>query len=118
MVPLARRMIKGSKSKTLITILGVGFIIMLILFLVGIFEGVKIGSTGYVVNSTADIWICQKNSTNLLRSSSFMSSSIGQKIYRLADIEKVAGILRVLVTAEINNQKLHYLTLDSFRVPL
>ena len=89
MVPIARRVLFAAKVKFLLTVLGVGTVLMLILFLVAIFEGVKEGSTGYIVNSPAEIWICQKNSTNLLRSSSFIYSSKCQEIEKLRNIKNV-----------------------------
>jgi putative ABC transport system permease protein len=74
------------------------------LFLIGVYEGVKNGSTKYVLTTPAEIWVCQKNSTNLLRSSSFMRSSIGTEIQRVKGVGKVAGILRIIATAQINKK--------------
>ena len=104
MVPIARRVLFAAKVKFLLTVLGVGTVLMLILFLVAIFEGVKEGSTGYIVNSPAEIWICQKNSTNLLRSSSFIYSSKCQEIEKLRNIKNVEGILRIIATAQIESK--------------
>jgi len=77
----------------------------LILFLFGIYNGVKKGATSYVQNNETDIWICQKNSTNLLRSSSFLSANIKKEIADIKGILKTSVVLRVLTTAEINSKK-------------
>ena len=82
---------------------------MLILFLNGIYEGVKTGVTGYVKNSPAEIWICQKNSTNLIRSSSFLSSTLQDSLYKFNDVKKAEGILRAMITCEINKKNISLL---------
>jgi len=104
MVPLAWRMISKEKVRFLITVSGVGCAVMLMLFLVGVYEGVKRDSTSYVVTTPADIWICQKNSTNLLRTSSFLFSSIEDEIRKVKGVNQVAGLLRFIATARINSQ--------------
>jgi putative ABC transport system permease protein len=104
MVQTAWRMMWKEKARLLITVSGVGFSVMLILFLIGIYEGVKNGATSYVLHSPAEIWVCEKNSTNLLRSSSFLQSSVEGKLGMVRGVEKIAGILRVLVTAEIHGK--------------
>jgi putative ABC transport system permease protein len=105
MVPVAWRLIWKDKSRFFITVGGIGFTVLLILFLFGVYEGVKIGATSYVANNNADIWICQKNSTNLLRSSSFLSTKLENDIKNVNGVSKTSPILRVLATAEINDKK-------------
>lgn len=61
MVPVVWRMIWKEKARFLITVVGIGFTLLLILFLLGIHEGAKNGATAYILNSPADIWICQNN---------------------------------------------------------
>lgn len=104
MLNLAARMLSKEKNKTILTILSVGVVLMLIMFLAGIYEGVRGGATGYVANSSADLWICQKNSTNLLRSSSFLSSGLIEDISRTNGVNKVEGILRIITTANIQDK--------------
>jgi putative ABC transport system permease protein len=74
------------------------------LFLFGIYEGVKQGVTSYVRNSPADIWVCQKNSTNLLRSSSFIPSAFEFELSAVKGVDGSTGILRVLATANISGK--------------
>jgi len=104
MVPVAWKMILKEKARFLITVGGVGCTVLLMLFLFGIYEGVKNGATSYVSNSSANIWICQKNSTNLLRSSSFLPSSIESELSQVSGVDTVTGILRVLATAKISGK--------------
>jgi len=104
MVQLAWKMIRREKARFLITVGGVGFTVMLMLFLFGIYEGVKQGATSYVLNSPADIWVCQKNSTNLLRTSSFMPSAFEIELSGVKGVDGSTGILRVLATANISGK--------------
>lgn len=104
MVPIARRILLKQKSKLIITVSGIGFSIMLMLFITGIHEGVKAGVTGYVANSPAQIWLCQKNSTNLLRSSSFLNESIIGDVKNIDGVKNVDRILRIITTAQIHDK--------------
>jgi len=98
------RMIWKEKARFFITIGGIGFTVLLILFLFGIYAGVKNGATSYVQNNETDIWICQKNSTNLLRSSSFLTERIKKEVLDIKGIMETSVVLRLLTTAEINNK--------------
>ena len=104
MVPIARRLLLKQKSKFIITVSGIGFSVMLMLFITGIHEGVKIGVTGYVSYSPALIWLCQKNSTNLLRSSSFLNESIIEEVVNVDGVKSAERILRIITTAEVQNK--------------
>ncbi|MGD0338509.1 MAG: FtsX-like permease family protein [Bacteroidota bacterium] len=104
MVRIARRMIRKDKARFIITAAGVSVTVMLVLFLFGMYEGVKVGSTSYVLKTPAEIWICQKNSTNLLRSSSFLSSSLQDHIQSVDGVGEVSGIIRVIATARIHDK--------------
>ena len=104
MVPIVRRMIWKDRSRFAITVVGVGFSVMLMLFLSGVYEGVKRGATGYVAGSRADVWVCQNTTTNLLRSSSYWDAGLLERIGQLAGVREATGILRVLTTATINGE--------------
>jgi putative ABC transport system permease protein len=97
-------MLWKEKARFIITSGGVGVTVMLMLFLFGIYEGAKIGAMSYVINSPAEIWMCQNNSTNLLRSSSFFHSSIGNQLMQAKEVDQVGGLLRVLTTARIKEK--------------
>lgn len=103
-VPAAWRMTWKDKARMMITVGGVGFTVMLMLFLLGVYGGVKAGSTNYVLRSPARIWICEKNSTNLLRSSSFLQASFGEEIHKVRGVAEVTGILRVLASTQVRGK--------------
>jgi len=104
MVPIAKRILIKQKSRFIISVSGIGFSIMLMMFIVGIYEGVKTGATGYVKNSPSEIWLCQKNSSNLLRSTSFLNARIVQQVCSAEGVNKAEGILRLITTAKIRNK--------------
>lgn len=104
MIPFAWRTISREKARFLITVGGVGFTVILMLFQLGIYQGVKKGAAGYVQGCSGQVWICEKNSNNLIRSSSFLSTSHAEKIAQIPGVGEVTGILRVLTTAEVNGK--------------
>lgn len=104
MIPVARRMICREKARFFITAGGLGLTTMLMMFLLGVYEGVKRGSTGYVRDSRAAVWVCENNSTNLLRSSSFMSAALEAEFKTIDGVENASGILRALVTIKIQGK--------------
>ncbi|MGA2586329.1 MAG: FtsX-like permease family protein [Candidatus Aminicenantales bacterium] len=104
MIPIARRMIWREKARFFITAGGLGLTAMLMMFLLGVYEGVKRGSTGYVRECPAGIWACDNNSTNLLRSSSFMPAALESEFYKTEGVEDAAAILRVLATTRIKGK--------------
>jgi len=104
MIPIARRMIWREKARFFITAAGLGLTAMLMMFLLGVYEGVKRGSTGYVEANRADIWVCESNSTNLLRSSSFLPLALGEEFKKAESVQGTAGVLRVLASTKIKGK--------------
>ncbi len=104
MIPIARRMIWREKARFFITAAGLGLTAMLMMFLLGVYEGVKRGSTGYVEANRADIWVCESNSTNLLRSSSFLPIALGEEFKKSEGVQDTAGVLRVLASTKIKGR--------------
>jgi putative ABC transport system permease protein len=103
-VPLIRRMVWNERSRFGITACGVSVLVMLMCFLGEIYNGVKSGCTHYIRQSPAEIWVCQKNSTNLLRSSSFLDVSIGETLMNARGVKAETALLRVLTTARIDGK--------------
>lgn len=110
-LPLARRMIWREKARFLFTTGGVGFSVVLILFLFEVYEGVKKGAANYVLHSPAEIWVCEDNSTNLIRSSSFLSAALEKEMKKMEGLENLTGILRLLGAVKVKG---HTVTLLLF----
>lgn len=100
----AIRLVFRERWRSAMTVAGTGTLFLLMIFLGGIYEGVKNGSTGYVSNAPAEIWACQKNSNNLLRSSSFLSTATADELNIVPGVAKVESILRLIASAEIHKK--------------
>lgn len=105
MVAVASRMLRRERAKTLLTAGGIGVVLMLVLFLQGVYEGVKEGVTGYVAGSPAAIWMCRSNSTNLLRSSSFFERRLRDEVAAVEGAGRVEAIGRILASCDLRGRK-------------
>lgn len=85
----ALKTLVDQKFRFIITALGVALCVILVHFLLGIYKGVADGSLAYVRSSTADLWVLQKHTNNILRSTSMIRTS------RIGDIEAIPGIAAV-----------------------
>jgi len=101
MVPLARRMLFRDRGKLLVTVLGLGATISLILFLLAVYEGVRDGTTSYVRTTVVDLWVCQKNANNLIKSSSFVQASRAGDIRGIAGVQGAAPLMRIITRARL-----------------
>jgi putative ABC transport system permease protein len=79
-----------------LTVSGIALCMLLMLFLLAIYQGVSDGSVEYIRRSKPDLWVIQRHSTNLLRSTSILTTAHGQKIRSLSGVEIVAPLLFVL----------------------
>jgi len=111
MIPFVRRIIWKEKSRFFITISGVGFSIMLILFFFELFEGIKKGAVSYIESTSGDIWISNKNSTNLMRTSSFLYSSLKSELKNFNEVGDISSILQVITTTHIGKKAVTLLIL-------
>lgn len=104
MVPVAWRMIVEAKGRFAITAIGIGFTVMLMLFLLAVYEGVKSGAKTYVLQIPAQVWVSQRNSTNLIKTSSFVPVPIGDRLRQVPGVQSVNGILRTIAPAEFDSE--------------
>jgi putative ABC transport system permease protein len=100
MVPIATRMLLRQRGRLVVTALGVGVTVALVLFLAAVHEGVKDGATSYVHTTRGDVWLCQKNSNNLLKSSSFLDEELIDEVAAAPGVGRASGLLRVITRAE------------------
>ena len=104
MVPLARRLLFRNRGTFLVTVAGVAATVSLLLFLFAVHAGVKDGSTRYVRTARVDVWIAQKGSDNILKSSSFLPASLAERVRRMDGVEAASPLLRVISKAEIRGR--------------
>jgi putative ABC transport system permease protein len=82
----------------IMTVLGVALCVVLMLFLLSVYRGVRKGSLGYVRSSDADLWVLQRHTTNILRGSSLLSSGHGYVLRETPGVRAAAPVLFVLAT--------------------
>ncbi len=111
MLPVARRMITREKGRFAITALGVGMIVMLILLLFGMSEGVRTEANGYVRDRPVDLWLCQKNCTNLIRSSSLVDGMLEASIRAHPAVVGITPLLRLIGTSRIAGRRATFFVL-------
>jgi putative ABC transport system permease protein len=114
MVPLARRLLLRNRGGLLVTIAGVAATVSLLLFLFAVHAGVKDGSTRYVRTADVDVWIAQKGSDNIIKSSSFVPASLAHRVAAIEGVEAASPLVRVISKAEINGQLTSTLFLFGF----
>lgn len=88
--------IKNQPVRLVLTIGAVALCIILMLFLLGIYKGVADGSVEYIKKNNADLWVLQKNCTNILRGTSLLSSWQGKVISENPGVESVSPVLFLL----------------------
>jgi len=104
MVPVARRLLLRNRGGFLVTVAGVAATVSLLLFLFGVHEGVRDGSTRYVRTAGVDVWIAQKGSDNILKSSSFLPASLVERVKRIEGVEAASPLVRVISKADIGGR--------------
>ncbi len=81
-----------------VTVLGVALCVVLMLFLLSVYRGVRDGSLEYVQSSDADLWVLQRHTTNILRGSSLLSSGHGYVLRATPGVQAASPVLFVLAT--------------------
>ena len=114
MVPLARRLLFRNRGGFLVSVAGVAATVSLLLFLFGVHEGVRDGSTRYVRTAGVDVWIAQKGSDNILKSSSFLPLTLVSRVASVDGVLAASPLLRVITKAEIRGRTSSTLFLFGF----
>ena len=95
--------IKSQPLRLVLTMGAVSLCIMLMLFLLGIYKGVADGSVEYIRRNNADLWVLQKNCTNILRGTSLLSAWQEITIGENPEVESVSPVLFLL--SSVKNKK-------------
>jgi putative ABC transport system permease protein len=70
------------------------------LFLFGIYRGVADGSVEYIRENKVDLWVLQRNSTNILRGTSILSAYQKERIKKNKNVEEASPVLLLLTTVK------------------
>ncbi len=105
MLPVARRLLFRNRGAAVVTVFGVAATVSLLLFLFAVHDGVKDGSTRYVRTAAVDIWVSQKNSDNILKSSSFLPAAVAQRVAAIDGVAVASPLVRVITKGEIGGRR-------------
>lgn len=105
MVSIARKNLFQEPVRLLISVGGVAFSVLLMLFLLGVYRGVLLGSVTYVDKIPSELWVCQKGTRNLIRSSSFFPGHLDSVLKKIAGVRAVASITRSFASARIKDRE-------------
>jgi len=86
-----------------LTIGGIACCIVLMLFLLSVYFGVKEGSVEYIRSNRADLWVLQRNAWNILRGSSILSTNYEDKLEDISGIRLASLILLILTGIKVKD---------------
>jgi ABC-type antimicrobial peptide transport system permease subunit len=97
-------MLTSQPLRSFLTVGGVALCIVLMLFLLGVYQGVASGAVEYIRRNQTDLWVLQQNAWNILRGTSLLSMAHGSFLTKVAGVEQVAPILLLLPGVRHNQQ--------------
>ncbi|HEV7767461.1 MAG TPA: FtsX-like permease family protein [Thermoanaerobaculia bacterium] len=105
MIPVARRLLLRNRGGLIVTVSGIAATVALMLFLFAVHDGAKDGSTRYVRTAKIDIWILQKNADNILKSSSFVRTSLAEEISEIDGVAIASPLSRLITKATVRGRR-------------
>lgn len=99
-VPLARRMVARDAARFAITIAGVGMSVVLILFLLALYDGVRTESNGWVATRPIDAWVAQAKTTNFIKASSYLPIRVADSLRAEPGVAEASPLLRLITLLE------------------
>lgn len=93
---MALRFLLRQRLRTLLTlgaVLGCG---LLMLLLLAVHRGAREGSVGYLRATPADLWVLQKNATNILRGTSVLEAGAAARLAALPGVARAQPLLLIL----------------------
>lgn len=93
MVSVARKNLFHERGRLTISIAGVGFSIMLIVILAGIYDGFQVAATVYVKQSDADIFVAQEDTTDMFHSFSILPLNLSDDIASVLGVASVSPLI-------------------------
>jgi putative ABC transport system permease protein len=90
------RILRKQPLRLALTVGGIALCLVLMLFLLSVYQGVADGSVEYIRQNKADLWVLQRNATNILRGSSVLFASHGKQIQKVSGVQSVFPVLLLL----------------------
>ncbi|MDT3696002.1 MAG: FtsX-like permease family protein [Ignavibacterium sp.] len=92
-------------TRFILTVIGIALCMILMLFLFGIYKGVADGSVEYIRENKVDLWVLQRNSTNILRGTSILSAYQTGRIKKNENVIEVSPALLLLTTVKNSGKR-------------
>lgn len=106
-ISLARKNLLREKTRFAISLGGVAFSVMLILVLLGLYNGWNEKLTRYVEEVDADVWVLQKGAADMFHSTSLFANEAQEQLGSIDGVEQVTLLLGRQVTFDVNDQDAH-----------
>lgn len=87
------RILLAQPLRLFLTISGIALCLILILFILGVYNGVAEGSIEYVKQTKADLWLLQENNNNIMRGTSILPFIYIRGIQRDSLVKSVTAVL-------------------------
>lgn len=98
----------------MVSIAGVAATVSLLLFLFAVHEGVRDGVTRYVRTVDAGVWVAQKGSDNIIKSSSFLPATLADELKAIEGVTAASPLVRIIAKADIRGRASSSLFLFGF----
>lgn len=94
------KIFKAQPTRFIFSVGGIGLCIILMLFLLASYNGVKIGSMEYITQNETDLWVMQKNASNIMRCTSVLFPKHLKAIRNVPGVASAAPVLLILTPIE------------------
>ncbi len=105
MLILAYRNLLVHKERFLLATFGVACSIVLVLFLMGLYDGWRENMESYLRHVHADVWVGQKGAADLFQTFSLLPAEGEHMFYEAEEVEKVASFVGRLLTCEAHGRR-------------
>ncbi len=99
------KILLNQPTRLSLTVIGISLCMILMLFLFGIYKGVADGSVEYIRENKVDLWILQRNSTNILRGTSILSAYQKERIEKNKNVQEASPVLLLLTTVKNSDKR-------------
>lgn len=106
MLFLARKNLFQEKTRLLISIGGVAFSVLLIMILIGLYQGWNYKMGEYIRTIPADLWVEQAGGKDMFHSVSILPASAEENIQKIEGVEKVKAFSGRRVALEHNGREI------------
>lgn len=92
------RILRCQPLRLTLSVGGIAFCVLLMLFLLSVYHGVADGSLEYIRQNKVDLWVLQRNASNIMRCTSVLFSQQGEIIESIPGVRSASPVLLLLAT--------------------